>query len=755
MGLKRNTASIAKKAIVFACVVLPIILVSGQGEAAPFSASGVSESGVYVQASAKTGVLPVGTTMHLKDAPKNVAEDAASRALGGSVHSAQGVDISFHNASGMEIEPNGYVEVFMKLADSLEGEKFALVHVPDNDKPEYVSNGSATEVDFVADNFSLYVLAGVGTEQNPFSNVYREYTIGFGESVSILSDEKNHDGTWIPGADNPAWNVVDVSGGDINQLVDIQRERGAANVQPRLILKAKNKTGTIRVAFRYTHPDDKTHKTITGSFIATHYYLVHIVDKSTPSYSVLFRNNDGTGVSHVGENDLKWTTEKGVSATRSVGSNFAHTFTITENPSTRAGKVTLIMPEYPGNKTRTAGGKTYQFVGWSLLSSAIPTTTAQIPIVYPHPDAHVFIPGSKFPLDRDVTLWAVWASINSMTVKYFIRIDDHIPNEPQSHGNASYVQIGSNITYTLPSAQFKTDPINGIDQGWEPSRREKPWPAKIFSDLKAAGKLPSNITNVEEFKARYRVVWSTLKRENDGWHMDGILYEKELFNLAYHENGDLVVVSSMPEGIKDIQKGEASLVDTKIPNRYDMIFTGWNTKADGTGMSYTPGVSTVVSEHPELDAPVNTLHLYAQWEKATRYTYTVSYLEAGTNKVLKNNVVYGDQILGNKVYSATESKRASSDIENYAFSYADPDVGSGDGHITIGDDNSKNVITLYYMPTAQDILATALFLHKTDSSGNALKDAKFKLTRQDNNATTYFMSDDSGTVQIPFTAEGC
>lgn len=737
----------------FVCAVLLVLMNDKQDGAMPFSASGISEAGVYVRASAGVGVLPTGATMHLRDVSEMIAEDVASRTLSGNIYSAQGVDISFYNVGGEEIEPNGYVDVSVKLANSLEGEDFAVIHVPDNDRPEYVGEGMAMGADFVADEFSLYVLAGTGAENDPISNVYREYTIGFGESVNILSDEKNHDGTWIPGAGNPAWTVVDVSGGNVDQLADIQRERGGVDVQPRLSVTAKNKVGTLRVAFKYTHPEDRTHKTATGEFVATHYYLIHIVDKSLQTYSVLFRNNDGTGVSRVNENDLKYTTENSVTVTRSVGNDFKHTFTIAENPSTRSGKVTLIMPEYPGNTIRTTGGKTYQFVGWSLLASAVPTTTAKIPIVYPNPDAHIFGPGSKFPLDRDITLWAIWAPMNSMTAKFFIRIDDHIPNEPQSHGNAGYVQIGSNITYTLPSAQFKTDAVNGIDQGWEPARREKPWPARIFSDLKAAGKLPNSVTNAEEFKARYRVVWSTMKRENDGWHIDGLLYAKELYNLAYHENGDLVVVSSMPEGIKDIPESETSLIDTKIPNRYDMIFVGWNTEPNGSGTSYIPGSSVVVSEHPELDTSIKTLHLYAQWEKATRYTYTVRYLEAGTNKVLKNSIVYGDQILGNKIYSADESKKASSDIENYVFSYADPDIGSGDGYLTVGDDNSKNVITLYYMPTAQDILATALFLHKTDASGNTLEGAKFKLTNQDDGTSTYFMSDKDGKVQIPFTAD--
>ena len=754
--LKKTVAFMVLMIFIFVSSITSIM--ADDKQTSDFNAVGTSEAGVYVQAFAGAGVLPEGTTMHLRDVSLDMAEDAANEVLTGEVCSAQGIDISFHNAEGAEIEPDGYVNVSMQLAGPLKGEEFVLIHVPDEGAAENMGEATSTGASFTSDEFSLYVLAGKGTEQDPVSNIYREYTIGFGESISVLSDEKDHEGNWIPGEGNPAWNVTDVSGGNVDQLASFERYRGTVDVQPRLTVTAKNKAGTIRVAFKYMHPDDRTHKTVTGQFVATHYYLIHIVDKRAGSYSVQFKNNDGTGISHVDADALQYSTENGVTATRTVDSNYKHTFTFTEpaDPGNRAGKVTLIMPDYPGNKTRNSSGKTYQFIGWSILASANPTTenTNLVPIVYPYTDAHIFAPGDKFALDRNTTLWAVWALKDTMKATFYVRIDDHIPNEPQSHGDASYVQIGKDITYTIPTAQFKTDAVYGVDEGWDPSKRQKPWPAKVFSDLKAAGKLPEDITNVQEFNVRYRIVWSTIKKENDGWHVDGILYMRDLYNLAYHENGDLVVVSSMPEGVKDIPEGDTTLVDTRIPNRYDMVFTGCNTKEDGSGIAFAPGESVVVSSHPGLDTTINTLHLYAQWVKATKYTYTVRYLEAGTNRTLKDSIVYGDQIPGNKIYSLEESKKASSDIEDYIFSYADPDIGSGDGCITVGDDNSKNIITLYYMPTEQEILATAVFLHKTDKDGKELEGAKFKLTKQEENATPLFYeSDKDGNLQIPFTED--
>ena len=226
-----------------------------------FSNSQTSAAGVTVSVFAQAGVLPIGTTMRLQDVSVSQAEDVASSALSEEIESAQGVDISFYNAQGTEIEPNGYVSVSIQLPSGLEGDNFQLIHVCDSGTTENMGAATSTGASFASNEFSLYVLAGTGSKESPLSNVYREYTIGYGESVTILSDERNHDGEWIPGNGNPSWNVTDVSGGNVDQLATFQRYRGTAYVQPRLVVSAKNKTGTIRVAFRYTHPEDKTHKT--------------------------------------------------------------------------------------------------------------------------------------------------------------------------------------------------------------------------------------------------------------------------------------------------------------------------------------------------------------------------------------------------------------------------------------------------------------------------------------------------------------
>lgn len=715
-----------------------------------FSATATTAAGVRVSATAQPGVLPAGTTMQLSDVPATVATNAATQALGDLVIDAQGVDISFHNALGAEIEPTGYVQVSMSLPDALEGENHALVHVPDNGAAERVGGATATNASFAAAEFSLYVMAGTGTPQDPYVSLYREYTLGYGEAITIYSDEKNDDGTWIPGyaGNGPAWQATAVQGGTVDELATLERYRGTADVQPHLVVTARQRTGTIRVAFKYLHPQDKTHKTVTGEFVAIHYYLIHIVSKDATSHAVQFFNNDTSGASAI--NELAYTVGGSEQQTKAADSPGKFTLNAPVGAGVRSDGLVITMPNMPSSKTRPKNGTAgvdYEFIGWSTLASANPTTGGQGSIVYPFPDAHIYKPGDLFVVDRNVTFYAAWAVKNNLKATFHMRIDDHIPNEPQSHGNASYVQIGKDITYTLPSAYFVTDAVNGVDEGWDPAKRQKPWPAKVFSDLKAAGKLPDTITNVDEFKARYRVVWATVKKESEGWHVDGLLYDKLLYNLAYHGNGDLVVISSMPEGIKDIEANDTTKVDTRIPNRYDRVFTGWNTKPDGTGQRILPGTELVVSEHEALDTSTNTLHLYAQWEKSTAHTYTVNYYEAGTDIKLRDSITYGDQILGNKVSSKLESEKATSQIPDYIFSYAHPATDT-EG-LTIGPDNSQNVIDLYYTHRNQDILATHVDLHKTDASGNPLAGAVFELYDSDGASRATYTSDANGTVHIP------
>ena len=123
-------------------------------------AGSVSEMNVSVEA--EEGAFPKGTQMKLSAISEAQAVSAAADALDGEVKAAKGVDISFADAEGKEIEPKGAVRVSISLANALEGENFSVVHLDDSGNAEKVANASESGADFTAESFSVYIVAGSG-----------------------------------------------------------------------------------------------------------------------------------------------------------------------------------------------------------------------------------------------------------------------------------------------------------------------------------------------------------------------------------------------------------------------------------------------------------------------------------------------------------------------------------------------------------------------------------------------------------------
>ena len=122
---------------------------------------------------------------------------------------------------------------------------------------------------------------------------------------------------------------------------------------------------------------------------------------------------------------------------------------------------------------------------------------------------------------------------------------------------------------------------------------------------------------VEEFEANYYVSWYVCKdgtpQQNDCWHIDGVVLKKTgTWNLSYDANsGDTsTIISTKQYKFKDTNDGENETAtvhnslrtfwngegtappakETDIhPDRVGYEFIGWNTKPDGTGVSFTAG----------------------------------------------------------------------------------------------------------------------------------------------------------------------
>ena len=144
---------------------------SNEEEKVSYPAQNFSKSAgkITVHVSAVEGIFPEGTTMTITPVSSTKATQIAKQTIKGNekVEDAIGVDITFYDSSGKEIEPKDGqgVQVNMQLNESLKGKDFTVVHQEDNGTVQTVSqNASAQGATFQANAFSIYVITGIGTE---------------------------------------------------------------------------------------------------------------------------------------------------------------------------------------------------------------------------------------------------------------------------------------------------------------------------------------------------------------------------------------------------------------------------------------------------------------------------------------------------------------------------------------------------------------------------------------------------------------
>jgi len=113
-------------------------------------------------------------------------------------------------------------------------------------------------------------------------------------------------------------------------------------------------------------------------------------------------------------------------------------------------------------------------------------------------------------------------------------------------------------------------------------------------------------------------------------------HNKYSYALSYNGNGGVLANSEVAyadaENISNTYSTAHSIeVDENTFSRANYTFTGWNTQADGSGISYT--AENVIGFTPEN----NTLVLFAQWQENPKYDYTVIYNANFDDNVLRTD----------------------------------------------------------------------------------------------------------------------
>lgn len=98
-----------------------------------------------------------------------------------------------------------------------------------------------------------------------------------------------------------------------------------------------------------------------------------------------------------------------------------------------------------------------------------------------------------------------------------------------------------------------------------------------------------------------------------GFEQDSILYAQwtQSQNNLNFDSNTTDDVNNLPEDIS-YAPGDTVIIPNEIPIREGYDFVEWNTRPDGTGISYQPGDSFI--------APDGDLTLYAQWEEEDNTT---------------------------------------------------------------------------------------------------------------------------------------
>ena len=151
-----------------------------------------------------------------------------------------------------------------------------------------------------------------------------------------------------------------------------------------------------------------------------------------------------------------------------------------------------------------------------------------------------------------------------------------------------------------------------------------------------------------------------------------LFYALDSHTVKYSLNGG-TALSGVDYGAKTVLCGNGVTVQA-APHRMGYTFEGW---LSDNGELYSAGDKFI------LESDVT---LTAQWEKMTGLSYTVHYFEEGTNMVIKTEKRVNGMTFEDIVNSSSEVIK----IDGYLFSHADPTS------LTIGIDESKNIINLYY-----------------------------------------------------------
>ena len=227
----------------------------------------------------------------------------------------------------------------------------------------------------------------------------------------------------------------------------------------------------------------------------------------------------------------------------------------------------------------------YTFLGWSTSSSATSAT---------------YLPGANFSENSNTTLYAVWKAATTLSIGTTYSSDINFASKeiyytftPSSSGNFTFASTGSLDSQVCIYNSSGTVLANNDD----------------ISDSDRNFSLSYNLTGGIKYYIKVKAYSN--KTGTTSFNITG------KYTVNYNANGG----SGAPSAQTKIHGTTLTLSSGK-PTRTGYTFTGWNTKADGTGTNYSAGGSYTANAN---------ITLYAVWGESTETTW----LKCGENSHYK------------------------------------------------------------------------------------------------------------------------
>lgn len=281
----------------------------------------------------------------------------------------------------------------------------------------------------------------------------------------------------------------------------------------------------------------------------------------------------------------------------------------------------VTLPDYEGTRSG------YTFLGWADSSAEFPGGTEY---------RAIYEPGDSYVLpDSNKTLYAAWQSDNAASTDgyFYIRLDGQIPYEPGTYESADYT-IGIKMSDVIELQQWVVDVDttkeiagNCVDNNVTAVLTRVPSDELIQRVCSEAGISYNPDTQyILWYVQKYNGLGARALDEEtgiisgtngNGWHIDGVLLDREKVAISYDANVPTGVteIPDVPQGY-EVDRGTVVTVgqtggvggsmDRSEPSIPGYVFQGWNTSSDGTGTTYANGDTIPLYEN---------MTLYAMWSK--------------------------------------------------------------------------------------------------------------------------------------------